>query len=59
MLKIQELNLVYNMLKSRDIHTCSNSELHNMVIIHRAQDNSWTTVNFCLAYCPDLYHGLL
>jgi len=33
-----------NMLKSRD--TCSNSELENVAIVHRAQDNSWTADNF-------------
>ena len=33
----------YIMLKSRDIHTCSNSELYNVVIIHRAQDKRWAT----------------
>ena len=43
-------NALYIMLKSRDIHTYSNSELYNVVIIHRAQDIRWATDNsdqFC------------
>ena len=71
--EIQKCSYCIIMLKSRDIHMCSNSEL---VIIHRAQDTSWTTDNFwpivlyvlttlvrnitVLTYCPDgdLCHGL-
>jgi len=34
------------MLKGRNIHTCSNSKLYNVGIIHRAQHNSWTADNF-------------
>ena len=37
--------LLMYMLKGRNIHTCSNSKLYNVGIIHRAQDNSWTTDN--------------
>ena len=33
-------------IKCRNIHTFSSSELENMVNIHRAQDNSWTTDTF-------------
>jgi len=33
-------------LKCRNIHTRSSSELENVLIIHRAQDNNWTTDNF-------------
>jgi len=33
-----------HVLKSRAIHTCSNSELYNMVIIHRTQDNNFRSI---------------
>jgi len=29
-----------------NVHTCNNSLLCNVAIIHRAQGNSWTTDNF-------------
>jgi len=48
--------LIYSMLKSKYIHTCSNSELYNVVITHRAQGNNWTKDNFQLIV---LYVGLL
>ena len=35
-------------LKCRNIHTCSSSELENMLIIHRAQDNRQFPINFVL-----------
>ena len=49
--------LIYIMLKSRNVHACSNS---NFAIIHRAQDNSWTTENFWLIvlYVWPLVHVL-
>ena len=45
--------LIYSTLKRRDTYLyipCSNSEL-NVVIKHRAQDNSWTTDNFQSVLC--------
>jgi len=43
--------LLYIMLKSRGVHTCSSSELYNVVIVNRAQDKRWATDNFRSICC--------
>jgi len=40
-----EMLIYYIMLKGRNVHTCSNLELYN-VVINRSHDNRWTTDNF-------------
>ena len=47
MLKMQKYSCL---LKCRNIHTCSSSELENMLIIHRDQDNRQFPINFVLCY---------
>jgi len=39
--------LVYGILKGKNVHTCNNSELDNVVIVHRAEDNSWIFDQMC------------